>query len=167
MKILESNTHKRIESLRRSYEATHAVPLRVQFVGVFSDATLANVVDQLIAADFPTKPVAEKVVLDEKKGLRVHAMKTLRPEWYNVMDRVGWVDRKPEQKIADTIKAKVQELPRYKSAAGADVRLLIVADRIQNSGKLTLEDEAIFDFQGFQAVYFYSRPECVTILSEG
>ncbi len=36
--------------------------------------------------------------------------------------------------------------------------------RLQNSGKLTLEDSAAFDLCGFQKVYFFSRPECVTVL---
>jgi len=167
MKILESGKHKRIESLRQAFEATQAVPLRVQFVGDFCDSNLTNVVDALIAIDFPSKPVAHRVILDEHNGLRVHATKALRPEWYNVMDRVGWLDRAPQRKIADAIKSKAQELPRYKSAAGADVRLLIVADRLQNSGKLSLEYDATFDLRGFQSVYFYSRPECVTVLRNG
>ena len=95
MKILESGRHKRIESLRRAYEATHAVPLSVQFVGNFCDENLATVVDALVAVDFLSKPVAHKVVLDEQKGLRIHAMKALRPEWYH--PESGSIERRTDE----------------------------------------------------------------------
>ena len=65
--------------------------------------------------------------------------------------RSGVVDRTPQTIIAAAIEAKAKEMASYKGAAGADVRLLLVADRIHNSGKLMLEDEPVFDFHGFEA----------------
>lgn len=162
----ESDNHKAIEALRLEYEATHAEPLTVQFVGDYSDETVSRVVANLIAVDFPSKPIGHKEIIDEKLGLRIHATKGLRPIWYNVMDRVGWVDAKPRPKIEEAIKAKAAELDRYRYNAGGDIRLLIVADRINNSGKVALSDDEVFDLMGFEKVYFYSRPEGVIVLSK-
>ena len=125
------------------------MPLRVQFVGNFCEETLKGVVDALVAADFPSKPVAQRDVIDENSGLRIHAMNALRPDWSNIMDGIGFVDHHPERKIADAIAGKAQEMPRYRAAAGADVRLLIVADQFHNSGKLRLESDTAFNFLGF------------------
>jgi hypothetical protein len=162
MKIIESNDDKRIESLLRDYRAKHDVPLNVQFIGPLNDKTLSGVVDALVAFDFPSKPLGEGFSIDRENGLLVSAKKGMHHRWYH--NNAGFVDRKPQQKIADAIKAKAQELPSYRSSAGADVRLLIVADRYKKSGKLALRDEVKFDLCGFQAVYFYSRPESVIVL---
>jgi hypothetical protein len=83
-----------------------------------------------------------------------------------VNDRVGWVDHNPRKIIADAIKKKAKKLTEYQHAAGSDIRLLLVADRIQNSGKLLLEERAAFDFHGFQTVYFFPHPEPVVILDD-
>lgn len=56
-------------------------------------------------------------------------MKSYRPDWYSISERVGFVDRNPQKIIADAIEKKSTELSRYVEAAGPDVRLLLVADR--------------------------------------
>ena len=76
------------------------------------------------------------------------------------------VDRNPLPIITDAIKKKSNELDRYRSAAGADVRLLLVADRIHNSGKLMLDDTATLDTQGFHAIYVFPYPEHVRVFGE-
>lgn len=55
-------------------------------------------------------------------------------------------------------------MTRYREAAGSDIRLLLVADRILNSGKLLLEERGAYDFHGFRAVYFFPYPEAAIIL---
>jgi hypothetical protein len=78
-------------------------------------------------------------------------------------DRVGFVDRDPMPRIAAEVKKKSGKLPQYRQAADSDIRLLIVADRINNSGKLTLEEQASLDLLGFTVVYFFPYPEEVTV----
>jgi hypothetical protein len=63
--------------------------------------------------------------------------------------------------ISEAIKKKSNELERYRAAAGPDIRLLLVADRIHNSGKLVLDDAALLDTEGFQIVYVFPYPEPV------
>ena len=126
---------------------------------------MAGIVPALVAEDLVSKPVGHHVVIDQGNGVRLHVTKAFRPEWFSVDHRVGWVDRSPLPIITDAINKKSNELERYRSAAGADVRLLLVADRIQNSGKLMLDDTAALDTQGFQVVYVFPYPESVLVFA--
>jgi hypothetical protein len=155
----ESMRHKRLDTLRQQYEAHAAAPLIVKFVGDIGPEKLAKIVPALLQLDLPNKQVGHHQVLDHGDGLRVHVTKSNRPEWYSVNDRVGFVDTAPEMIIANAIQDKARELPRYRSEIGDDVRLLLIADRIQNSGRMELGPGSMFDLCGFSAVYFYPYPE--------
>ncbi len=61
--------------------------------------------------------------------------------------------------FAAEIEKKSKKLPQYKAVAGDDIRLLLVADRIKNSGKIAPQAEDAFDFHGFKSVYLYPHPE--------
>ena len=164
MKEKESITQRDVNALRLEYETIANIPLIIKFVGVMSAANMATVVPALLAADLPSKPVTYHFVIDTGTGLRAHVTKALGPDWYSVNDRVGWVDRNLQNIIANAIETKSKELTRYQAAAGPDIRLLLVADRILNSGKLLLEERVAFDFHGFQAVYFFPYPESAVVL---
>lgn len=170
LKAKESNTQRVVTALQREYESIANMPLVVKFVGDMEADNLATVVPALVAQDLPSKPTSYHFVHDTtvahpaRARLRVHVTKALRPDWYSVNDRAGFVDLNPSGIIADAIAKKANELPRYKEAAGSDIRLLLVADRISNSGKLMLGKGAQFDFRGFKAVYLFPYPEDVIIL---
>ena len=114
-----------------------------------------------------TKPFGHQdtIEVDEGKAkLSVYVTRALQANWFCVNDRAGWVDRNPIDRIAKAIEDKAEKLPRYKKCTGLDdIRLLVVANRIMNSGKLSLEECPALDFRGFQAVYFLSYPESVTV----
>jgi hypothetical protein len=166
MKKRESDTQRVVNALRHEYETVANIPLTVKFVGDMCATNMATVVPALVAADLPSKPIGHHFIHDTSRGLRVHITKGFRSEWYSVNDRVGWVDRNPAQIIAAAIGKKSKELPRYTAAVGADICLLLVANRIYNSGKLALEEPIVLDLNGFKAVYFYARPETVSILKD-
>ena len=149
--------------VRREYEAITNVPLCVKFVGDMCADNMARVVPALVAKDFSSKPPGHNVVIDEDNGLRVHVTRALRSDWFSVNDRVGWVDLNPMHRIADAIEEKARELPRYSEAAGTDIRLLVVANRNHNSGKLMLKENRSLNRQGFRIVYFLSYPEGITV----
>ncbi|MFZ1962915.1 MAG: hypothetical protein WAU78_05515 [Roseiarcus sp.] len=170
LKAKESNTQRVITALQREYESIENVPLIVKFVGNMEADNLATVVPALVAQDLPPKPTCYQFVHDTtvahpaRARLRVHVTKALSPNWYSVNDRVGFVDRNPHSFIAHAIEKKANELTRYKEAAGSDIRLLLVADRINNSGKLMLDEGAQFDLYGFKTVYLFPYPEAVIVL---
>jgi hypothetical protein len=167
MKRAEANTARVIDALRREYEVVANVPLRVKLVGDVCAENLALVVPALVAADFASKPVTYQAKIAPDTGLRaglsIYVTKALRPEWFSVNDRVGWVDRDPMPRITAAVMEKSKKLSQYKSAVGMDIRLLVVADHISNSGKLSLKEQSHLKLQGFRIVYFLSYPETVTI----
>jgi hypothetical protein len=168
MKEAEAKTQQAVNALRHEYETKQNIPLSLKFVGDMCAENMATVVPALVAEDLASKPVGHHVVIDADKGsarLRVHVTRALQSDWFSVNDRVGWLDCYPIDRIVEEIEKKSKKLPRYREYAGLDdIRLLIVANRIMNSGKLSLQELPALDTLGFQVVYFFSYPECVTVL---
>ena len=163
MKEKESKTQKAVDALRTEYENITNIALRVQLVGDMRAENMAKVVPALVEEDFVSKPILHRVKIDLDDGFSAHATKALRAEWFSVNDRVGWVDRDPAQCVADAVEKKSKKLPQYKEAVGSDIRLLLVADHIFNSGRLRLKEGAALDKRGFRVVYFFSYPESVIV----
>ncbi len=157
--------------LRAQYEAAENIPLDVKFVGDLGSENLQTAIPSILAQDISSKLTGYHFVYDttlahpHRARLRVHVTKALRGNWYSVNDRVGFADRNPEAIIAAAIKSKAGELEHYKDVAGPDVRLLLVADRIYNSGKLTLDKNTAFDLCGFTSVYLLPYPEDLIVLN--
>jgi hypothetical protein len=172
-KTRESRTQRSVNGLAREYEAIADVPLTVKFVGNMEEDNLKTVVPVLVAHDLSSKPIGYRFIHDTETAhplrapLRVHVTRGLRSEWFCINDRVGFVDRNPRNIIATAIERKAKDLVHYRAAAGNDVRLLLVADRIMNSGKLMLRDEMRFCLHGFEVVYFLSHPEGAVVLMPG
>jgi hypothetical protein len=170
MKEAESHNQQAVDALRREFEATTDVALTVKLVGDVCEENLALVLPALHAADLASKPIAYQSKIELDTGLRarlnVYVTKALRPEWYVMKDRVGFVDRNPMPRIVDALKKKSKKIPQYKLTAGPNIRLLIVADRFSSSGKLIPENTYPLDLMGFQKVYFFSYPESVIAFDE-
>jgi hypothetical protein len=169
MKEAESHGQRAVDALRREYEAITNIPLIIKLVGDACAQNLALVVPALVAEDLALKPVRYQARIELntglRAGLRVYVTKALRPNWFSMKDRVGFVDRNPLPRIIAEVKKKSEKLPQYRQEAGSDIRLLIVADHINNSGKLMLDEQVSLDLMGFQAVYFFPYPEAVTVFN--
>jgi hypothetical protein len=171
MKANEARGQRVLDDLRRKYEShPNSAPLSVRFVGNMEPDNLATVIPRLLEEDLASKPVGHHFVHDTtlkhpfRNRLRVHVTRSTRPRWFNVLDQVGFVDRVPHGIITSAIAKKATELARYTQAAGDDIRLLLVANQINNSGKLALNDRAEFNFRGFSGVYLFPYPEDVIVL---
>ena len=167
MKKEESQNQKIVDTLRREFNATDDTPLIVKLLGDMCPENLAAVVPALRTLELSEKQPTYHQVIDIDEGearLRVHVTVSLRPNWFYVGDRVGWVDKNPMGRITEAVERKAKKLSEYRAALGLnDVRLLIVANRIMNSGKLMLPTAANVDLRGFTKVYFLSYPESVHI----
>ncbi|HWX76075.1 MAG TPA: hypothetical protein VNY32_01290 [Candidatus Acidoferrales bacterium] len=167
MKEMESHGQQTVDALRREYEAISNIPLVVKLVGDVCAENLALVVPALVAEDLASKPVSYQAKIDLntglRAGLRVYVTKAFRPNWFSMKDRVGFVDLDPMPRIVAEVKKKSEKLPQYRQEVGSDIRLLIVADHINNSGKLMLEEQASLDMMGFQEAYFLPYPESVIV----
>ncbi len=167
MKKAESDTQKSVNALRREYEAKDGTPLIVKFVGDMCDENVAAVLPALDAMNLSAKPFGHQDLIEADEGkakLRVHVTRALQANWFSVNDRVGPVDRNPIDRINKEIEKKSEKLPRYKECTGLDdIRLLVVANRIMNSGKLSLQEHPALDVRGFHGVYFLSYPESAKV----
>src|SRR3546814_18359988 len=103
---------------------------------------LEAVVPTLHELNFSAKPFGHQDQFEVDQGpakLNVYVTRAIRPDWVCVIDRGGWVDRKPVDRISGAINSKAGKLPQYRESADLeDVRLLVVANRIMNSGTLIL-----------------------------
>lgn len=167
-KKAESETQKVVNALRAEYEKQDDTPLFVKFVGDMRRENLEAVIPMLHALNLSAKPFGHQDRFEVDKGpakLSVYVTRGIQhADWFSVNDRGGWVDRNPVERITEAINSKAERLPRYKQGAGIDdIRLLVVANRRMNSGKLRLEECPALDLQGFQVVYFFSYPEGVSV----
>lgn len=162
-KKVESYKQKIVNNLRDKYEEYANTPLEVKLVGDLCLKNVDEVVSILLGLSLSTKPIGHQDRFEVDKGLAklsVYATRAIRANWYYVNHRVGWVDRKPLDRINAAIEDKAKKLQEYRTHTNLDdIRLLIVADRRMDSGKLSLEGAQALDLRGFQIVYFYSYPD--------
>jgi len=167
IKKKESNTQTAVNRLRKNYERIEDVPLIVKFNGDMCDENMTAVLPALEALKLSTKPLQyhKRFVVDKGRAmLDVYITRSLIADWYCLNDRIGWVNCNPIDRITEAIKEKSEKLPDYKTNTGLkNIRLLIVADRTKNSGKLVLQECPALDVGGFHRVYFFSYPENVQI----
>jgi len=78
-------------------------------------------------------------------------------KWEYMSDRVGFVSSIDKESIGRSISEKAKNLPKYAENI-SDVRLLLVSNRIFNSGKARLNEDVTCDSHGFNTIYYLSYP---------
>jgi len=156
----EGRDLKLLDTARRKYERGSGVCLNLKYLGPVNHLAMEELVDALQAASLEDLDIfsrSAEITFASGKAW-VHATKN--PNWIIVRDRVGWVSRNGEF-LQREIDKKARKLAKYREAY-PDIRLLVVSNRILNSGKLLLEEGFRPDLRGFDAVYFFSYPDRVT-----
>ncbi|MFO1125263.1 MAG: hypothetical protein U1E25_08300 [Methylocystis sp.] len=170
MKRAESDTQKQLNNLLRQYENQTGVSLCVKFLGRITPDALARVVPELVARNLAVESIGYQTTLEILVGfeapMKLYVTKSYRSDWFAMNDRIGFVMPNPDSFIAGEIAKKSKKLAKYKSRVGDDVRLLLVANGVQNSGKIGHNTDSAFDFHGFKAVYFFPYPEKALVLRE-
>lgn len=155
----ESANARWLKNVREEYERQGGVGLHLRYFGEASEAARLRLLAALgstVFEDTYDSPPREFSIL----GGRAWASKAPHTVWTMVSDRVGWVSHDGAY-LQREIDAKAEKLTKYREIC-SDIRLLVVADRIHNSGKLELDDDFIPNLRGFDAVYFFSYPISVT-----
>ncbi len=153
----EGGVEKHLERARRSYETLGGVPVTVRLLGTYSVKDMNELVDELLRSDLCSRPVGYEVQLRMPKAT-AHVTRALRSVWVDVSMRAGWVERNTGKLIQDAIDGKAAFLKVYQRRTGDDVRLLLVADRTLNSGKVQPDLSGHFNLRGFRTVYFLAYP---------
>ena len=165
-KAVESFHQRTIDRCRRAYDKERDVPLRIAILGKVTKDTMDELLTILLAHDLAPMRLSVRFEVQINDQFKVHVTRALRHQWFRVNDRVGWVNTNPLPMITAVVVKKSEILARYREAAGPDIRLRLVTNRMFVSGKLQLLKDSTVDTQGFRIVYFFSYPETTTVFHE-
>jgi len=164
----EGNNSKTIADLAESYYShVSAVPIMVHLLGdiIQTDKLLATLLDNISEfSDNDTKRFSPyqdcklyvRQLPSEPKFDKYH-------HWIYVSDKVGWVANVGIKFLESKIMNKAKKLEKYSQNID-DIRLLLVSNRINNSGKAIPVENACCEKHGFTEVYYLSYPESLTNL---
>ena len=151
----ESKKADWLSAIRVEYAKHSAAALSLKYLGAATDSAGVEILKRLLAEQFDDKPILHQIEKSVADG-KLWVTKGFRADWIFVADGVGWVSGDAEY-VQQAILKKSANLQKYR-AASHDVRLLVIADRTKNSGKLTIDDEFVPTLHGFDGVYFLSYP---------
>jgi len=161
-KVDESKNRKIIQELANSYYKSNSAPIKVDILGNLTDPEkiLATIIKSV-----PQLSVSDQKEIEVEDGCRIYIDRI--PDqfgeyknWNYISDKVGWVETIDKDIINKFITMKAAKLTKYKKNI-SDVRLLLISDRLNNSGRAKLQDGLKFNKQGFTEVYYLSYPESV------
>jgi hypothetical protein len=151
-----------IYSLAEQYYAAGGRPITAQVLGNLSKADIEQTA-QRMSAGAPLLPWDSTAFhLNEMQVYMTTLPSSLDrySRWTVVGDHVGWAREITRDELQAAVERKKRNLALYK-AKYSDIDLLLVADRIFNSGRLVQADGITIDNPGFRNVYFMSYPESV------
>lgn len=151
-----------IYSLAAQYYAAGGRPITAQVLGNLSNADIEQVA-QLMSARAPSSPWDSTAFHINEMQVYMTALPSSLDRysrWTVVGDHVGWAQKITRDELQAAVDQKKGNLALYK-AKYSDIDLLLVADRISNSGRLVQADGITIDNPGFRSVYFLSYPESV------
>ncbi len=167
-KAREAHNRGLIAELAKTYYESPCIPIKANLLGdigrqklllsvLKDEAVHLSVFDQVRLEPYDGCVAYLTRLPDQFQGYR---------RWSYLNDVVGWVATLDKDFLQSAIVQKAKKLVKYRSQI-SDVRLLIVSDRIYNSGKAFLTSETQCNANGFTSVYYLSYPEAVwTIASQ-
>ena len=160
LRLREDANHSWLSGIRREYEAHGGVDLHVRYTGSTSPAVRHQLLEALRDSRFEEHSAPSAIAIIRLSAGTAYVHRTPHPYWMMLDDRSGAVSRDGRH-LQDAIDQKAKKLAMYRTAC-ENVRLLVVAMGVYNSGKLELESDYKPDLRGFDAVYFFSYPYEVT-----
>lgn len=162
MKRSEKKTIDALSLLAKKYYEEGGLPISAQFLGVVSsinsDAILKCMLQSAPKYSGGRVTVQAPQVKVFMSPLPEHFMHYSR--WKFVNDRVGWLKKVSRSDLQGAIDKKALNLAAYKQKY-EHIELLLVADRVFNSGKLISDDLHNLINPGFRNIYFMSYPESI------
>lgn len=165
MKSDERFNIKALAAIAEMYYQQSGSPIRVNTLG-----SLEEKEQILLALRATSEPLQELEQARVEVGRDCIAYVRRLPEtfgkytrWTHVADRAGWVRNLDSFFIEEKIAEKAAKLKKYQRYHN-EVRLLLVANRVYNSGRMSFTNVIPADGQGFAEVYLLSYPDAVTKL---
>lgn len=162
MKMSEMNSIRALSSLAEKYYESGGSPISAQFLGIISPFNSDAVLKCMI--EFAPKYPGDRVKLQAPQvkifmnALPGHCVRY--SHWKFVKDTVGWLKKVSGSDLQAAIDKKALNLAAYKQKY-EHIELLLVADRVFNSGKLIPDDPHPLINPGFRNIYFMSYPESI------
>lgn len=156
----ESINEKWLRGVVSDFEHCKGIKLKLSYVGKADEGGKDAILSFLKREKFEYLCEFETRIW-RGNGMTVQAYRSPCSRYEFVMDQVGWVFEGGDE-LQAAIDKKSPLVPKYRKVC-PDTRLLVVANREYNSGKLILPERFTPNLGGFHVVYFFSYPESVTV----
>lgn len=160
----ESFRQKLLNELSGKYYAKKNAPIRLDIRGLFDKDSIDKILDYLLSTEFQERCIIEHDIIIKGKKTRLFVEKMPSSKefvnynnWKYMNDSIGWVERIRDEVVENIAKEKSLKIYKHKKNI-KNISLLIVANRIKNSGKIQLKKSGNINTYGFKKVYFYMYP---------
>lgn len=155
-----------ISALAKKYYKSSCVPIRVNILGSIEQE---EVILESLLQSIERLGDLEQARLEPYEGCVAYVLKLPSNfgkymRWSYISDKVGWVGYLDCENIEEKIKEKAIKIKKY-SENIKEIRLLLVCNRLLNSGKFVYIKNKQIEILGFNEVYFLSYPDAVCKLS--
>jgi hypothetical protein len=151
--------------IRQEVEQQTGVTFSVTFAQRPHAAEEAQIAAELVALGLQHQPLWSVADFSRPNGARIVARRTENPHWCVVSDSAGWVDRQGHIQLQHCVAEKSPRSKIYGGPGVSDLRLLVVADAMLNSGKVAADPNVCIDLMGFTRVYLAAYPKDVVAFS--
>lgn len=174
MKEDEAYIQNYISDISKEYYQSDNIPINVQLAGLNRKRGRNKkdikeeqeiIINALVSSSKTLKEL-EKTRVEIFRGCVAYIQRL--PEsfgkytrWIYTSDNVGWVYTPSASYFEEKIKKKAKKLSKYKRNL-EEVSLILVANRIYNSGRMSIENDIQLKENGFKNVYFLSYPDFVS-----
>jgi hypothetical protein len=157
IKERESQNVAAMRDLAHAYYRRRQDPIRVSFIGFTNPRSdYGRVLGMLVRRDPKPAWTQTKLRLGAQKSLQILDLPAdcgAYSRWSSVSDMCGWVSSITAEHVQSVIVEKAADLPRYRDSVDYCV-LLIVANRLMNSGRFEYDPGIRVDLAGFNEVWF-------------
>ena len=156
----ENENQKISATLANLYISQGGRPATVKLLGNLCSVSKETLIRETIA-HCPTEAGDRRRF--QLEGLTVHLSALPhghepRTKWDYVNDRVGWLRDATNEELQHAIDHKIDRLPLYKQKYDR-IELLLIADRMFNSGRMRVADKLEVSNPWFDAIYLLSYPD--------
>ncbi len=162
IKAKERMNLRRLQKLADAYYKKVCIPVKVDLLGDIDDIARHNKILSVLIQEAPKLALMEQKIIQPYCGCMIYLrrlpnhLKEYR-RWNYISDKVGWVREIDKKKIEQAIAIKAKNIPKYQKNL-SDIWLLIVSDRICNSGKDRIENKFTCNCRDFKKIYYLSYP---------